>query len=111
MTLNDFKSIEGDRQMGVRSLPVMLGRGARGTAGLLVMAVPQLAVVACCWPGASPLHAACVALLLVAQVALMPRFLAAAARARAVVQRHRHQPVRARHAGLRLRAAGDAMRA
>ena len=25
MTLNDFKAIEGDRQMGVRSLPVQLG--------------------------------------------------------------------------------------
>jgi chlorophyll synthase len=25
MTLNDFKAVEGDRQMGVRSLPVMLG--------------------------------------------------------------------------------------
>ena len=25
MTLNDFKSIDGDRRMGVRSLPVQLG--------------------------------------------------------------------------------------
>ena len=25
MTLNDFKAVEGDRQMGVRSLPVQLG--------------------------------------------------------------------------------------
>ena len=25
MTLNDFKSVEGDRRMGIRSLPAMLG--------------------------------------------------------------------------------------
>ncbi len=29
MTLNDFKSIEGDRQMGIGSLPVRLGVGRR----------------------------------------------------------------------------------
>jgi chlorophyll synthase len=29
MTLNDFKAIEGDKQMGVRSLPVQLGVKAR----------------------------------------------------------------------------------
>ena len=36
MTLNDFKSIEGDRQMGIGSLPVQLGvdrRGAQSPAG------------------------------------------------------------------------------
>ena len=29
MTLNDFKSVEGDRQMGIGSLPVRLGRRRR----------------------------------------------------------------------------------
>jgi chlorophyll synthase len=34
MTLNDFKALEGDRQMGVNSLPVTLGpeRAARSPA-------------------------------------------------------------------------------
>ena len=34
MTLNDFKSVEGDSQMGVRSLPVQLGVDERGRARL-----------------------------------------------------------------------------
>ena len=47
MTLNDFKSIEGDRRMGIRSLPVQLGVARRGAARLLVvMAVPQVVVIA-----------------------------------------------------------------
>ncbi len=36
MTLNDFKSIEGDRRMGIGSLPVQLGVDARRARGLLV---------------------------------------------------------------------------
>lgn len=46
MTLNDFKSVEGDRQMGVGSLPVRLGvdRAARAACWIMV-AVPQLAVI------------------------------------------------------------------
>ena len=43
MTLNDFKAIEGDRRMGVRSLPVQLGLLARRGSRAIVMIVPQLA--------------------------------------------------------------------
>lgn len=45
MTLNDFKALEGDRQMGVNSLPVTLGPKAAATVACWVMAVPQVAVV------------------------------------------------------------------
>ncbi len=46
MTLNDFKAIEGDRQMGVRSLPVQLGvhRAARVACASMIGA--QLVAIA-----------------------------------------------------------------
>lgn len=75
MTLNDFKAMEGDARMGVRSLPVQLG--ARGAARLACwsMAVPQVAVVSLLVWWAQPWHAFAVALLLAAQLVLMRRFL------------------------------------
>ena len=76
MTLNDFKSIDGDRQMGVHSLPVMLGADRAARLACVVMALPQAVVVALLMAWHHPLHAACVAALLAAQVALMPKFLA-----------------------------------
>jgi chlorophyll synthase len=45
MTLNDFKSIEGDRRFGVNSLPVLLGPERAARFACLAMAVPQLVVV------------------------------------------------------------------
>jgi chlorophyll synthase len=75
MTLNDFKAIEGDKQMGVRSLPVQLGvRGAAWTA-CIVMILPQVAVVALLFSWMMPVHAAAVAALVMVQVTLMVRFL------------------------------------
>ncbi len=76
MTLNDFKSIDGDRQMGVRSLPAMLGADRAARLACLVMAVPQAVVVALLLAWRFPLHAACVGLLLAAQLVLMTKLLA-----------------------------------
>lgn len=45
MTLNDFKSIDGDRQIGIRSLPAQLGAERAAKLACLVMALPQLAVI------------------------------------------------------------------
>ncbi len=45
MTLNDFKALEGDRQMGVNSLPVTLGPDRAARLACYVMAIPQLAVI------------------------------------------------------------------
>jgi chlorophyll synthase len=71
MTLNDFKSIDGDRQMGLRSLPATLGAPAAARLACLVMAVPQAVVVFLLLRWHFPIHAACVAMLLAAQIALM----------------------------------------
>ena len=75
MTLNDFKSVEGDRQTGIRSLPVQLGAARAARLACAVMALPQAIVVALLLAWGRPFHAGCVALLLLVQAALMPRFL------------------------------------
>ena len=71
MTLNDFKSIEGDRQMGVRSLPVMLGAENAARLACLVMAAPQCVVILLLLHWGFALHAAAVAALVAVQIALM----------------------------------------
>ena len=76
MTLNDFKAIEGDRQMGVRSLPVQLGVNKAAQVACWVMVVPQLAVIALLLAWGASIHAMGVAVLLFAQLGLMRHFLA-----------------------------------
>jgi chlorophyll synthase len=44
MTLNDFKAIEGDKKMGIRSLPVQLGAHLAAKVASLVMLLPQVVV-------------------------------------------------------------------
>ena len=77
MTLNDFKSVDGDRQMGIRSLPVILGADRAARLACLVMAAPQVVVIAFLLAWGHPLYALVVALLLAAQLLLMPRLLRA----------------------------------
>jgi chlorophyll synthase len=45
MTLNDFKAVEGDRQMGVNSLPVTMGVEHAARLACIIMAGPQAIVV------------------------------------------------------------------
>ncbi len=75
MTLNDFKSIDGDRQMGLRSLPARLGAEIACRVALVVMTAPQAVVVALLWTWQRPLAAGMIAALLGAQLLLMPRLL------------------------------------
>ncbi len=75
MTLNDFKSVEGDRQTGVNSLPVLLGVPRAARLACLVMALPQVIVIGLLLGWGHPVHAAAVAALLLAQAWLMRRFL------------------------------------
>jgi chlorophyll synthase len=76
MTLNDFKSIDGDRRMGVGSLPVRLGEQAAARVACAMMAAPQAIVVALLASWDRPIHALTVALLLAVQLILMLRFVA-----------------------------------
>ncbi len=75
MTLNDFKSVEGDRRMGIASLPVLLGVERAAHVACLFMGLAQLAVIVVLLWWAKPFQAAIVALLLVVQVRLMARML------------------------------------
>ncbi len=45
MTLNDFKALKGDRQTGVRSLPVILGPRLAAFVACVTMAVPQFGII------------------------------------------------------------------
>ncbi len=75
MTLNDFKSIEGDTRFGLRSLPVILGAPRAALVACWFMALPQVAVVALLLYWGAPLQAAMVAAVLAAQVLLMRKLL------------------------------------
>jgi len=75
MTLNDFKSIDGDFKMGIGSLPARLGAVSAAKVACVVMAVPQVIVVALLSVWDHPLYAALVGVLLLAQLLLMRRLL------------------------------------
>lgn len=75
MVLNDFKAVEGDRQMGIRTLPVQLGVENATALACAVMALPQVVVVALLVKEGRPLYALGVLGVLVAQFALMPMLL------------------------------------
>jgi chlorophyll synthase len=77
MTLNDFKAVEGDRMMGVNSLPVMMGVEHAARFACLVMAGPQAIVIALLAVWGHLYFAAAVSVLLLVQFALMGRLMAA----------------------------------
>jgi chlorophyll/bacteriochlorophyll a synthase len=71
MTLNDFKSINGDMRTGINSIPVLLGLDRAVRFACVVMIVPQAVVIWLLWHWDRPWHAAAVALSLVVQITLM----------------------------------------
>ncbi|MFO1035473.1 MAG: chlorophyll synthase ChlG [Geminicoccaceae bacterium] len=75
MTLNDFKSIEGDRRMGIASLPVQLGAERAARVACLFMALPQAVVVVLLFTWGKPLQGVIVAFTLAIQILLMARML------------------------------------
>lgn len=75
MTLNDFKSVEGDRKMGLDSLPATMGVDRAARVACVVMAAPQFVVIGLLASWGYPPHALIVAALLVGQVVCMVRML------------------------------------
>lgn len=71
MTLNDFKALEGDRQMGLRSLPVTLGPNVAAKIACIGMALPQMIVIAMLFVWGRPWHGLAVAAVLILQFAAM----------------------------------------
>ena len=76
MTLNDFKSIDGDRRMGIGSLPVRLGVDGSARVAAALMIAPQLAVLLLLLQWGAAAHAGALAVLIAWQALLMRRFLA-----------------------------------
>jgi chlorophyll synthase len=76
MTLNDFKSVEGDRATGIDSLPVLLGVENAAQVACVIMAAPQVVVVAMLLQAGFVWQGGTIALLLAGQLALMARLLA-----------------------------------
>ena len=75
MTLNDFKSVRGDRIAGVRSLPVQLGEQQAGVVACAIMIGAQLAVIAVELRLGLTTQALIVGLLVAVQLPMMLRFL------------------------------------
>jgi chlorophyll synthase len=75
MTLNDFKAVEGDSRMGIRSLPVELGVENAALIACAMMALPQVVVVVRLLDWGRPLYAGIVGLFLLVQLGLMTRLL------------------------------------
>jgi chlorophyll/bacteriochlorophyll a synthase len=75
MTLNDFKAVEGDKRLGIRSLPVQLGVLRAAKLACWVMAVPQAVVIGMLLMWRHPAYAALVGLSLAIQIILMQRLL------------------------------------
>jgi chlorophyll/bacteriochlorophyll a synthase len=73
MTLNDFKAVEGDTQMGVRSLPVQLGVERAARVACWMMALPQVLVIVLLLSWGCTYSAALVTLVLAAQIYLMTK--------------------------------------
>ncbi|OWF65408.1 bacteriochlorophyll/chlorophyll a synthase [Polynucleobacter hirudinilacicola] len=75
MTLNDFKAIEGDRQMGVRSLPVQLGAMKAAQVSAAFMLIPQVIVLALLLMWGKPIYAIVIGGLILGQIVLLRDFL------------------------------------
>jgi len=75
MTLNDFKSVEGDRQWNIASLPVQLGVDRAARLACIVMALPQMIVIGLIYYWEQSFHALAIAVLLLAQFLLMQKLL------------------------------------
>lgn len=75
MTVNDFKSIVGDSQMGIRSIPVMYGEKVAAWLVVLKMSLSQAIVIALLYTWGHPIAASVVLVLLLAQTIPFKRFL------------------------------------
>lgn len=75
MTLNDFKSISGDKEMGVRTIPVQIGAHNAARLASMVMAVPQVIVIALMFAWGLHVHGVIISMLLAGQIYLMFKYL------------------------------------
>ena len=67
----------GDSQMGVNSLPVLLGADGAAKVACAIMAAPQVLVIALVFAWGKPIQGAFIVLLLIGQLLMMAKFLKA----------------------------------
>jgi chlorophyll/bacteriochlorophyll a synthase len=77
MTLNDFKSVEGDLRTGIGSLPARLGIERAARVACAFMLAAQFAIVALLVLWDRPLYALAIGALVLVQIVMMRRLLAA----------------------------------
>ena len=75
MTINDFKSVDGDRRMGIASLPAQLGVDRAARVACISMIIPQVLVIGLLLFWDRPYHAAAIVILLALQLLFMLRLL------------------------------------
>ncbi|HNP69940.1 MAG TPA: chlorophyll synthase ChlG [Kouleothrix sp.] len=75
MTINDFKSVDGDRVSGVNTIPVMLGSWGAAWVAVLTMNIAQLFVIMLFAVSQRWIIAAIIAALFVAQLPLQRKFM------------------------------------
>ncbi|HMQ29995.1 MAG TPA: chlorophyll synthase ChlG [Chloroflexaceae bacterium] len=75
MTVNDFKSIKGDTQMGIRSIPVQYGKVRAARMVVVMMGLAQIGVIGLLLHWGHPVAAGVVALLLALQSIPNVRFI------------------------------------
>ncbi|MBO6507187.1 MAG: chlorophyll synthase ChlG [Roseibium sp.] len=74
LTLNDFKAITGDREMGIKTLPVLHGAQSAATIACAIMAAAQAGVCALLVYLDLPFFALAIGVLLALQIGCMVRF-------------------------------------
>ena len=74
MVLNDFKAIEGDKKLGIKTLPVQLGVRPAAILACAVMTAPQIVVIALLAMNGRRFEPLVIAGLVLVQLALMPVF-------------------------------------
>jgi chlorophyll synthase len=75
MTVNDFKSIKGDTQMGIRSIPVQYGKVKAARMVVVIMGAAQIGVISLLFIWGHPVAAGIVTLLLALQSIPNVRFI------------------------------------
>lgn len=75
MTVNDFKSMQGDTRMGIRSIPVQYGKVMAARLVVITMGVAQIGVIGLLVWWGHPVAATVVAVLLAAQSIPNVRFI------------------------------------
>lgn len=75
MTINDFKSVEGDRQVGIRSIPVQIGASGASWMAILTINIAQLFVIGAFVVWGRWIPAGVIGALFLAQIPTQWRFL------------------------------------